>query len=300
MTPTSALDSTMNGAGRWVWPTWPRRLLPLAALVVLTSLLWRDVAQLGAGLLILSADRAASQGEMVTALKQLDLAKFLAPALPQAADREAVLLNKAGAEMTGYAAAHDDPDLAYAPALNNTAVLEAAAQDPQVTLALLTQADAAGPAVTEIQYNLGMAALAAGEEGRALMALQRAAALRPGWVQPWLQLATLTFQTGDLPQAELAAAQTLALGSQEYGVHHVLILALLGQEKWAEGLAAVDAAQAQFPQEATLGLYKGILLREDGQTREALLSLRQAFFLATDNDLRRRISDEIRFLTETP
>ncbi len=62
----------------------------------------------------------------------------------------------------------------------------------------------------------------------------------------------------------------------------------------------MDAAQAHFPQEATLGLYKGILLRESGQTSEALAALRQAFFMATDNDLRRRISDEIRFLMETP
>ncbi len=308
MTPNSILDSTMdssvnstvNSAGRWVWPSWPRRLLPLAALAILTFLIWQDVAQVGAGLLILSADQAASQGEMATALKQLDFAKFLAPTLPQAADREAVLLNRPGARLMEYAATHDDPDAAYAPALNNAAALGAATQDPSVTLALLTQADGAGAAVAEIQFNLGLAALAAGKEGQAVVALQRAAALRPQWVQPWLQLAPLTFQTGDLPQAELAASQALALGSQEYDTHHVLILALLGQEKWADGVAAVDAAQAQFPQEATLGLYKGILLREDGQTREALAALRQAFFMATDNDLRRRISDEIRFLMETP
>ena len=300
MTPNPTMDSTVNSAGRWVWPRWPRRLLPLVVLATLTFLIWQDVAQLGAGLLILSADQAASQGEMSTALKQLDFAKFLAPALPQAADREAVLLNKPSAELTGYAAAQSDPNFAYAPALNNAAVLEAATQEPSITLAQLTQADGAGAAVAEIQFNLGMAALAAGEEGQAVVALQRAAALRPEWVEPWLQLVPLTLQTGDLPQVELAASQALALGSQEYVVHHALVLALLGQEKWAEGLVAVDAAQAQFPQEATLGLYKGILLREEGQTSEALAALRQAFFMATDNDLRRRISDEIRFLMETP
>ena len=177
-------------------------------------------------------------------------------------------------------------------------MLEATGQDPQVILALLTQADAAGSAVAEIQFNLGVAALAAGKTDQAVVALQRAAALRPDWGQPWQQVAPLYLKTDALPQAEVAASQALALGASDYGTYQVLIQALLGQEKWAQGLGAVDAAQTHFSDDASLGFYKGLLLRGNGQTAEALATLRQAFFAATDNGLRRRISDEFHALMD--
>lgn len=271
----------------------------LIALLLLAGIwwAWQPVREIGAGLLVLSAQDAADRGDPATALAHLDLAHGLAPNLPQPMALADYLVAARLPFDQGRAPLplEDGGTDPYAPALNNRAVWAADRLSPAQLAQAFQQAADLGMPQAAVQFNLGVAAWQSGDLALAQEALSRAALLDPSWDRPPLFLATLLL-TSDPAQpaaAEAAARQAVALSPHVRAGHLALIHALWSQGRVDDGLAAVTAAHTRFAQDAQLGLYHGLFLRAAGDNRAALDVLRSAFFAADDQSLRRRIAEEI-------
>ncbi|MFN7914068.1 MAG: tetratricopeptide repeat protein [Vicinamibacterales bacterium] len=73
-------------------------------------------------------------------------------------------------------------------------------------------AAAVSPEVAEVQFDLGRALAASGDEELALRQFVRAGALRPEWEAPWVEAFAIACRLGSAPDADRAAAQLALLG----------------------------------------------------------------------------------------
>lgn len=282
-------------------------LVVLLVLAGLIGIQWRPISEIGAGLLVLSAQRLEQTGQTDAALARLAISHAVAPHLAQpVVMAETLVASNPTLSLDGgrgipilstFSTRDTDPliQTQFAQGLNNRAVSDFDQLAPQELTQHFQQASGLAKPQAIVEFNLGVSAWQAGDHALAQESLSRAAMLDPGWDQPSLFLAYLLVSEDhpQLQQAENAARHALTLRPDAYPGHLVLIHILWLQNEVDDGLDAVRLAEELFPADAHIALYHGLFLRSGGNRDAALDVLRAAFFSAEEQSLRRRISEEI-------
>jgi tetratricopeptide (TPR) repeat protein len=133
--------------------------------------------------------------------------------------------------------------------------------------------------LTADQHNdLGVAYFEQGETRRAASEFERAAALRPTWARPLVNLGDARLALGEVPAAIDAYQRAVALAPENPAAANNLAWALLQDPKrWPEAEAIIDRALAQHPQ--PIGYYLdtlGVLRLRKGDNTGALDAFRSA------------------------
>ncbi|MBX3001126.1 MAG: tetratricopeptide repeat protein [Caldilineaceae bacterium] len=244
--------------------------------------------------MILSAQSAQQAGDPQKSQEQVEIAGLLAPDLPQLSSQKIyATLDLGSAATIGFGEAAALAASTYSPGLNNAAVLAFSTEDLSTSKAMLERAVLLNPESAQAHYNLGIVAYQSGDVETARPAFRRATFLAPDWPHPYVYLAALSLHANDPTSALEMARTAVALDPTIRLAQTALLYALWVSEQPDEGLEAVEQALHEFPQDPTFLLYQGLFLRSKGADDQALVTLRQAFFIDQVEDQRRRIAQEI-------
>ncbi len=299
----AALQSAPSTAGASAVPAlrgrtrrlpWNRLWAFLLVLLVL-SLVWRDVTSTLAGLLYLASGRIQADENPHQALQWLDYAARLDP-------EAALACNQAGYlwfQMDDVQQAESlfdqalDADGTSGPALNNMAVTYFTLGLSRQAVELQQEAAELDPDRAVTHYNRGLMLLAQNRLPEAIRALNEATHIESGWSLPYVYLAYAYLHMGDYAQAEGAARNAIRLDPSQQPAQLCLAIALYHQDRSLEALRPARKALSITPGEPVARFYEALILRDVGLTDMALSALREIYTFSNDPALRVRVATEI-------
>jgi tetratricopeptide (TPR) repeat protein len=149
---------------------------------------------------------------------------------------------------------------------------------------------APSPLTADQHNDLGVSYFEGGDAARAAAEFERAAALRPGWARPLVNLGDARLALGAVPAAIAAYERAVAAAPDDPAAANNLAWALLQDpRRWPEAEAVIDGALAKRPEPR--GYYLdtlGTLRLRQGNNQAALDAFREALADAAFRDRRSR------------
>jgi len=133
------------------------------------------------------------------------------------------------------------------------------------------------------RYNLGRAHVAKGEWEQARQSFQKAIELVPNYMVARLALAQLLVTRGDFDAALKAAQEILKLDRQNRNAELIESAALLGEKKYAESRALLNAMLAKNPNSPDILFQLGVVSLAEGKYKEARDSFKRTYDLNPNN-----------------
>jgi tetratricopeptide (TPR) repeat protein len=270
----------------------------LAVVLVISVLVWRDVAGALSGVFYLAAEYSARSANYSEALERLDCALRLDPEAALAHNQEGYIHFQMEHLQSATAAFGRalDADEACGATLNNLAAtcfldgfIEQAAR-------LQQKAGQVNPNVDIVQYNLGLILMQQREYDRAIGAFREASRINPNWALPQIQLSASCLQKMDYAEAEHAARIATRLEPAQHAAHLSLALALHYQGRNQEALTSVERAIEIEPDDVVSKFYKALILDDLGNSEMALQTLQRVLESSEDPKQQSRILAEIESL----
>jgi tetratricopeptide (TPR) repeat protein len=133
------------------------------------------------------------------------------------------------------------------------------------------------------RYNLGRAHIAKGEWEQARQAFQKAIELRPDYMLARLALAQLLVTRGDFDAALKSAQEILKVDRQNKNAQLIESAAFLGQKKYAESRAMLNAMLTKNPNSPDVLFQLGVVNLAEGKYKDASDSFKRTYELNPAN-----------------
>ncbi|MEB3205434.1 MAG: tetratricopeptide repeat protein [Candidatus Sericytochromatia bacterium] len=139
---------------------------------------------------------------------------------------------------------------------------------------------------TDVQawLHLGQVEAAAGDWPAVMKAHERAAEIQPDWPEPWVRLATLAWNAGQLEASEASLRLATALDPHHMEAHRLLALIAHRRGDAVESLRHADLMLMEAPEAPDGFLFRAGALARQGREQEAELALGRWLAVAVGED----------------